>query len=150
MDLSESRLQIDAVDDEIVRLLCRRLEIVEAMWRYKRENGIPFEDPERERAVVDRLAGQVPEALRPYVGRLYETMFALSRQVRDDLNEHKPITNNTRNMAKYVCDLCGYEYDPAVGDPDNGVAPGTAFENIPADWVCPLCGAGKEDFSPVK
>ena len=52
--------------------------------------------------------------------------------------------------AKYVCDLCGYEYDPATGDPDNGVAPGTAFENIPADWVCPLCGAGKEDFSPVK
>ncbi|MBQ5935470.1 MAG: rubredoxin [Bacteroidales bacterium] len=50
-------------------------------------------------------------------------------------------------MAKYVCDLCGYEYDPANGDPDSGVAPGTPFENLPADWVCPLCGAGKEDFS---
>ena len=50
-------------------------------------------------------------------------------------------------MAKYVCDLCGYEYDPAAGDPDSGVAPGTPFENLPADWVCPLCGAGKEDFS---
>lgn len=53
-------------------------------------------------------------------------------------------------MAKYVCDICGYEYDPAVGDTDNGVAPGTAFENLPADWVCPLCGVGKEDFSPAK
>ena len=50
-------------------------------------------------------------------------------------------------MTKYVCDLCGYEYDPANGDPDSGVAPGTPFENLPADWVCPLCGAGKEDFS---
>ena len=53
-------------------------------------------------------------------------------------------------MAKYVCDICGYEYDPAKGDPDNGVAPGTAFQNLPADWVCPLCGVGKEDFSPAK
>ena len=53
-------------------------------------------------------------------------------------------------MAKYVCDLYGYEYDPAVGDPDAGIAAGTSFENLPADWVCPLCGAGKGDFSPVK
>ena len=53
-------------------------------------------------------------------------------------------------MTKYVCDVCGYEYDPAVGDPAGGIAPGTAFEDIPADWVCPLCGVGKEDFSPVK
>jgi rubredoxin len=46
-------------------------------------------------------------------------------------------------MKKYVCNLCGYVYDPADGDPDNGVAPGTAFEDLPEDWVCPLCGAGK-------
>lgn len=50
-------------------------------------------------------------------------------------------------MDKYVCDLCGYVYDPAVGDKDAGVAAGTKFEDLPADWVCPLCGAGKEDFS---
>ncbi|WP_186566516.1 rubredoxin [Lawsonibacter celer] len=50
-------------------------------------------------------------------------------------------------MDKYVCDLCGYVYDPAVGDPDNGVAPGTAWEQVPADWVCPLCGVGKDQFS---
>ena len=50
-------------------------------------------------------------------------------------------------MEKYICDPCGYVYDPEVGDPDNGIAPGTAFEDLPEDWVCPICGVGKEDFS---
>ena len=54
------------------------------------------------------------------------------------------------DMKKYVCIVCGYEYDPAAGDPDNGIAPGTAFEDLPADWVCPLCGVGKEDFKEVE
>lgn len=54
---------------------------------------------------------------------------------------------NKEDMKKYVCDVCGYVYDPEVGDPDNGIAPGTAFEDIPEDWVCPLCGVGKSDFS---
>ena len=49
-------------------------------------------------------------------------------------------------MKKYVCSICGYVYDPEVGDPDNGIAPGTAFEDIPEDLVCPLCGAGKDVF----
>ena len=52
-----------------------------------------------------------------------------------------------KRMDKYVCDTCGYEYDPAAGDPDNGVEPGTAFEDLPDDWVCPLCGVGKDEFS---
>jgi len=52
------------------------------------------------------------------------------------------------SMKRYVCDLCGYIYDPAEGDPDNGVQPGTAFEDLPEEWVCPLCGAGQSDFSP--
>ena len=50
-------------------------------------------------------------------------------------------------MEKYICDPGGYVYDPEVGDPDNGIAPGTAFEDLPEDWVCPVCGVGKEDFS---
>jgi rubredoxin len=54
-----------------------------------------------------------------------------------------------RFMAKYVCDACGYVYDPAAGDPDSGIEPGTAFEDIPADWVCPVCGVAKDMFSPV-
>lgn len=53
------------------------------------------------------------------------------------------------NMDKYVCDVCGYVYDPAVGDPDNGIEPGTAFEDLPEDWLCPLCGVGKDEFSKV-
>ena len=47
----------------------------------------------------------------------------------------------------YTCDLCGYEYDPAEGDPEQGIPPGTAFEDLPDDWVCPICGAEKEDFT---
>jgi len=52
-------------------------------------------------------------------------------------------------MKKYVCDFCGYIYDPSKGDPDNGVKAGTAFEDIPDSWVCPECGATKDNFSPV-
>lgn len=49
---------------------------------------------------------------------------------------------------KYMCEPCGYIYDPAEGDPDSGIAPGTAFADIPDDWCCPVCGVGKEDFVP--
>ena len=52
-------------------------------------------------------------------------------------------------MKAYKCDVCGYIYDPAEGDPDNGAAPGTSFEKLPGDWVCPVCGADKGEFSPV-
>ena len=51
---------------------------------------------------------------------------------------------------KYICNICGYVYEPETGDPDNGISPGTAFEDIPDDWVCPICGVTKEDFSPVE
>ncbi len=53
-------------------------------------------------------------------------------------------------MRKYVCSMCGYVYDPEVGDPDSGIAPGTPFESLPANWTCPVCGVGKEDFEPQK
>lgn len=53
-------------------------------------------------------------------------------------------------MDKYECKICGYIYDPENGDPDSGVAPGTSFEDLPDDWVCPVCGAGKEDFQKVQ
>ncbi|OGN89297.1 MAG: High molecular weight rubredoxin [Chloroflexi bacterium RBG_13_46_14] len=52
-------------------------------------------------------------------------------------------------MKKYECTICGYVYDPEEGDPDSGIAPGTAFEDLPDDWVCPICGASKEDFREV-
>jgi rubredoxin len=49
-------------------------------------------------------------------------------------------------MDRYVCSVCGYVYDPAEGDPDNGIEPGTKFEDLPDDWSCPVCGAEKDQF----
>ncbi len=49
-------------------------------------------------------------------------------------------------MSKYVCGVCGYVYDPVKGDPENGIAPGTKFEDLPDNWECPVCGASKNDF----
>ncbi len=49
-------------------------------------------------------------------------------------------------MDKYVCSACGYIYDPEIGDADSDIAPGTAFEDIPEDWTCPVCGLGKDAF----
>ncbi len=49
-------------------------------------------------------------------------------------------------MSKYVCTYCGYIYDPKDGDPENNIPAGTAFEDLPEDWVCPVCGAAKDDF----
>ena len=53
-------------------------------------------------------------------------------------------------MGRWECLVCGYVYDPEKGDPDSGVAPGTSFEALPDDWVCPDCGAGKEMFEKIE
>ena len=53
-------------------------------------------------------------------------------------------------MAKYECTVCGYIYDPELGDPDGGIKQGTPFEEIPDDWVCPVCGASKDQFEKVE
>ena len=53
-------------------------------------------------------------------------------------------------MKKYECMMCGYIYDEALGDPDEGIVPGTVWEDIPEDWSCPDCGANKEDFEMVE
>jgi len=56
----------------------------------------------------------------------------------------------TAKMAKYECTVCGYIYDPELGDPDGGIKPGTPFEKLPDDWVCPVCGASKDEFEKVE
>ncbi|MEK9149499.1 MAG: rubredoxin [Candidatus Desantisbacteria bacterium] len=56
------------------------------------------------------------------------------------------IKEEVKKVDKYVCTVCGYVYDPEVGDSDSGIKPGTTFEELPDDWVCPVCGAGKDDF----
>jgi len=53
-------------------------------------------------------------------------------------------------MQKYVCDACGYVYDPKNGDAEGEIPPGTEWEDLPDDWVCPFCGVGKDKFSRVK
>lgn len=53
-------------------------------------------------------------------------------------------------MDKYICTVCDYVYDPELGDPENGIEPGTAFEDLPDDWVCPLCGVGREEFEKTE
>jgi len=54
-----------------------------------------------------------------------------------------------KNMDKYKCEMCGYVYDPEIGDPESGIEPGTPFEDLPDDWICPICGVGKEEFVKV-
>jgi rubredoxin len=71
------------------------------------------------------------------------------RKMMLHLFETNRIQKNKR-MKKYRCTVCEWIYDPAVGDPDGGIAAGTAFEDIPEDWVCPLCGVGKDQFEPVE
>lgn len=53
-------------------------------------------------------------------------------------------------MKKYVCKVCGYIYDPQTGDPDSNIPPGTPFEKLPDNWICPVCGVGKSDFEPLE
>lgn len=62
------------------------------------------------------------------------------------ISEEKNKKKEVKKMKKYVCTVCGYVYDPEVGDPDSGIKPGTPFEDIPDDWVCPVCGVGKDMF----
>ena len=64
------------------------------------------------------------------------------------LNQQQPVQKDT--PTKYMCSVCRYVYDPAAGDPDGGIAPGTPFEDIPADWVCPICHVPKSMFKPIQ
>lgn len=68
--------------------------------------------------------------------------------------DKKNLNNKTKeeesNMIKYKCKICGYIYDPAIGDPDSGIQPNTPFEDIPDDWACPVCGVSKSDFERVE
>ena len=60
------------------------------------------------------------------------------------------MTTETKEATMWICESCGFIYDPAIGDPDGGIPPGTAFEDIPETWFCPVCGARKRDFVPYE
>jgi rubredoxin len=53
-----------------------------------------------------------------------------------------------KRMERYVCSVCGYVYDQAVGDPDGGIKKGVSFAELPDEWVCPICGTAKDQFNP--
>ena len=74
-----------------------------------------------------------------------------AKVARTEAEKFKEKLNNQMEefMQKYECNICGYVYDPAVGDEENGIAPGISFEDLPDDWVCPECGAVKDEFSPI-
>lgn len=80
----------------------------------------------------------------------YQPGYRLENMMWMTLLVYDYIIPGENNYEKYECEPCGYIYDPAVGDPDGGIAPGTAFEDIPDDWVCPICGLGKDVFVPVE
>lgn len=83
----------------------------------------------------------------------YNTINTISFQIGMSQADFPPLnirmgrTGEEVKSMKYVCEVCGYVYDETAGDPDNGIAPGTKWEDLPEDFVCPLCGVGKEDFS---
>jgi flavin reductase (DIM6/NTAB) family NADH-FMN oxidoreductase RutF/rubredoxin len=77
-----------------------------------------------------------------------ETREAEKAPVERKASNEETTKGERPKMQRYVCNVCGYVYDPAEGDPDSGIKPGTAFEELPEDWVCPVCGAGKDEFSP--
>jgi len=69
--------------------------------------------------------------------------------IKPEATKPEPVATTNGDMQKYKCLVCDHIYDPAEGDTDSGIAPGTAFEDLPDDWMCPVCGAGKEDFEPL-
>lgn len=94
---------------------------------------------------------QVKKGISPKTATITQLPPDSKIKVEDKKEEPKEIVKpkETTKMQKYKCVVCGYIYDPANGDPDSGIEPGTAFENIPENWVCPICGADKSQFEPV-
>jgi len=97
--------------------------------------------------VVDVLSAEVIKDGVPLTYAYYHA-YKKGRTPAAAPSYQPPAAPRRTKMTKYVCQVCGYIYDPAVGDPDNGVPAGTDFEDLPADWVCPVCGAPKDQFEP--
>ena len=81
----------------------------------------------------------------PKTAATYQKIKEVSRSEQQKL----AVSKGDKVMQKYKCTMCGYIYNPAKGDPDNDIEPGTAFEDLPDSWVCPECGAAKDEFEPV-
>lgn len=104
------------------------------------------EPPECDMQTAELLGKRVAKAATIWSNGLNNTKIQENDTMETNSQSDTTKEEGEKNMKKYVCTVCNYVYDPAVGDPDNGIAPGTAFEDIPEDWVCPLCGVGKDQF----
>ncbi len=108
----------------------------------KIKKGTAFEDiPDSWRCPV---CGATKAAFRPLAGP--GSVLEENNSTASAGTAETTTTDKDRTMKKYRCLVCGYEYDPEEGDPANDVNPGTAWEDVPEDWTCPVCGAGKEEF----
>ena len=104
--------------------------------------GVQFKDlPDEWRCPV---CGATKKAFRPLSGP--GSVIAENAQAQGASAQS---SGSTGTMQKYRCNICGYVYDPAVGEPAAGIAPGTAFEDVPDDYECPVCGATKDDFTAI-
>ncbi len=92
------------------------------------------------------LAGALPA----FVEQTLEPLEILRSLVHSTHVNLRRRVSDTATQQMWICESCGFIYDPAEGDPDGGIPPGTAFEDIPDDWMCPVCGARKRDFSPYE
>src|SRR5205085_10002352 len=93
--------------------------------------------------------GRLPAAVQLLPRCRARVVHGLTLQGRGRLTAARPGSYISRPV-KYMCESCGFIYDPAEGDPDGGIPPGTAFEDIPETWFCPVCGARKRDFTPYE
>lgn len=96
-------------------------------------------------------AVQLREEKEPITYRYYQQVFK-ARSPKNSPTfqkaEERDPQADSPSDGQWLCPACGFVYDPQTGDPDGGIDPGTAFEDIPEDWVCPVCGVGKSDFIP--
>lgn len=132
------------------RIPCKRLITLNGLSSLSARKSIARHwrlAPSRKRNFVLRRKRLPPEptAICMHSGKTnnHELRFIDFRGSIENLAKHGD------GMDKYKCVICGYEYDPALGDPDNGVQPGTSFDDLPDDWVCPVCGATKDDFEKM-
>ena len=106
----------------------------------KIKKGTAFKDiPDEWRCPV---CGATKAAFKPLAG----PGSVLAENMASATENKSETTTKDSTMKKYRCLICGYVYDPEEGDPANGVKPGTAWEDVPEDWICPVCGADKEEF----
>lgn len=88
--------------------------------------------------------GKTPKSAATYIEETIE-----KKESDEKVKEEQKIEERSEPMKKYKCNICGYIYDPANGDKDGNIPPGTPFEKLPEDWVCPVCGASKSEFEPL-